>query len=148
MSQPYFRFHLEEDHLDHIKDDRELVVASVAHYPRKLEFASTRLQRDRDVVALAVSEDASCLDFVASELQRDKELLQRAMESRGRVSLYLSLAPELQVDVMGALRRHMSACDASELFRRRFESVPLPVVMTGQSSRTVYVDWQVYLECS
>eukprot|EP00968_Pinguiococcus_pyrenoidosus_P013213 scaffold1196_cov151-Pinguiococcus_pyrenoidosus.AAC.7 len=75
---------------EELRGDREFVLAAVARNRRAFEFASEELRGDREVVLAAVAQDAAELRFASEEMKGDRDVVLAAVARDGLALQYAS----------------------------------------------------------
>jgi len=118
-----------------LKNDKEIVMAAVAHDGHALRHASEELKNDKEIVMAAVAQDGHALRHASKELKNDKEIVMAAVAQDGHALEYAS--KELKNDkeiVMAAVAQDGDALVyASEELKNDKEIVMAAVVQNGDA---------------
>eukprot|EP00933_Yihiella_yeosuensis_P005013 TRINITY_DN109430_c0_g1_i1.p1 TRINITY_DN109430_c0_g1~~TRINITY_DN109430_c0_g1_i1.p1 ORF type:complete len:256 (+),score=57.23 TRINITY_DN109430_c0_g1_i1:152-919(+) len=120
---------------EHIRSDREVILAAVRHNGRALEFASGGLQADAEVVLNALEEDSFACNYIAEELWATREVVLAAVRRRG-IALRHAVAELLgdrEVVLAAVARDGLALQYASANLRSDYEVVLAAVEENGEA---------------
>ena len=103
---------------ENLKNDKDVVLATVIQDGRALKYVSEILQNDKEVVLAAVNQDGSALYYASEELQNDKDVVLAAVNQDGKALKYVSEILQDDKDVvLAAVIRYGYAlyCASEEL---------------------------------
>ena len=75
---------------DALRNDKEIILATVKSWGSALQFASDRLKKDKDVVLAAVNADGCALIFADNTFSNHKEIVLAALQQckKQKINLY------------------------------------------------------------
>lgn len=126
-----------------LRDDKEVVLASIKNNGSSIEHASERLRNDRDVALAAVTRSGYTLKYLSSEVQNDRDIVLTAVQESGSALQYASKeVVRIKEVVLAAVRRSGLALeDAPKKMRADKEVVLAAVQQYGRALH--YASWRL-----
>ena len=125
------------------RDDKEVVMASVASCGVSLEWASHQLRDDKEVVMTAVMNDGKALQWASDELRDDKDVVMAAVTNYGDALqwTYRRLKSDREV-AMAAVLNHGPAFKWTTHVLKDDRDLALTAIKHGCLLREVHGDLQ------
>lgn len=90
----------------HLKEDRDIILASSTNYPHILPILAHQLRNDKELVINCVSQKGGLLTYASKELKNDKEVVETAMKNNLLSLVHASETLQINLDLLRLLNNN------------------------------------------